>query len=256
MSPNHPFAAFAVAATLVLSSVPSAVFGQENGESSGDLYTVYDLHVRLGEEPAFREGMTAWKDCYSEQDGKETWTAYRRLQGKGIVYAVVFSNPTWEEIGRRDPAAQACQSVLRERIDPHLDAVETMISRFMPDISGEPGPHELAEVYSFEVGDASAFMAVVEAVTGVMREDGEGLRGWWHYTRGGGPGTADFFVVDPFQDFAAMDEQRSSPWARYAAVHGEDAAAEMRTKFREAVDDEWSYLYRRVADLSREAAPD
>ena len=129
-----------------------------------------------------------------------------------------------------------------------------MISRFMPAISGEPGAHELVEVYSFDVGDAGVFMNVVEAVTEVMREDGEGLRGWWHYTRGGGRGPADFFVVDPFEDFAAMDEERNSPWARYAAVHGEDAAAEMRAKFREAVDGEWSYLYRRIADLSSETA--
>ncbi len=51
-----------------------------------------------------------------------------------------------------------------------------------------------------------------------------------------------------------MDEERNSPWARYATVHGEDAAAEMRAKFREAVDGEWSYLYRRIADLSSETA--
>lgn len=246
--------ALAIGAILLLSSVP--VLAQDDGESPGDLYTVYDLHVRLGHEPAFREGMTAWKNCYAENDGEETWTAYRRMQGKGIVYSVVFSNPTWKEMGRRDPATQACRSILRERIDPHLDAVEKSVSRFMPDISGEPGPHEVLEVYSFDVGDAAAFMEVVEAVTEVMREDGEGVRGWWHYIRGGGPSSADFLVVDPFEDFAAMDEERSSPWARYAAAHGEDAAAEMRAKFREAVDDEWSYLYRRVADLSREATPD
>ncbi|MGK7296659.1 MAG: hypothetical protein ACNS61_12685 [Candidatus Wenzhouxiangella sp. M2_3B_020] len=254
--PGSPRFAAIASAILLLSLSPITVVGQDDDESAGNLYTVYDLHVRLGHEPAFREGMAAWKNCYTENDGKETWTSYRRMQGKGIVYSVVFSNPTWEEMGKRDPATQACQSILRERIDPHLDAVETMISRFMPGISGEPGTHELVEVYSFDVADASAFTNVVEAVTEVMREDGEGLRGWWHYTRGGGPGTADFFVVDPFEDFAAMDEERSSPWARYAAVHGEDAAAEMRAKFRDAVDDDWSYIYRRIAELSSEAASD
>ncbi|MDT8409053.1 MAG: hypothetical protein RQ741_05595 [Wenzhouxiangellaceae bacterium] len=236
-----------------LCAVASAMLAQAQ-EDDGHLLNLYKLHVKIGHDSEFRDAMAAWKSCYLENDGEAGWGVWRRVQGEGSVYTISFNTPNWADMDSEDPAGQACQSVIRDRIDPNLSGVTTMVARYMPETSGNASDYGVVEVYSFDVDDLRAFNDVIKAVTDVMGEDGHGNSGHWYDVRGGGPGVEDYFVVSTYKNFAAMDEDRPGVWERYEKVHGEAATEAIREKFGDSLDRSWSYIYSRIDGLSHRAS--
>ncbi|MDT8449519.1 MAG: hypothetical protein RQ847_05030 [Wenzhouxiangellaceae bacterium] len=236
---------------LVLALFPAhEATGQEAPETT--LMTVYELHVKIGHDRQFREAMAEWKKCYLENDGKTGWGVWRRVQGKGSAYAVTFNSSGWADWASDDPAGEACESIITDRIDPHLDGVATEIARLMPEISGSVDEFSVVNVINFRVADRATFNRIVKDVTTVLREDEHDYHAFWYQPVGGGPHAPDYFVVATIKDFAAMDEDTPGVWERYAAAKGQDAADKTRAEFGKALEDEWSYLYRRVEDLSHQ----
>ena len=49
---------------------------------------------------------------------------------------------------------------------------------------------------------------------------------------------------------SAMDNERDGVWTVVENQHGAEKRAELQHNYRESVDQNWSYMFRRVADLS------
>lgn len=233
---------------VLLATSASSVSAQENGqEQQGHLLNVHDLHVKIGHDREFRDGMSAWKSCYLENDGKGSWGVWRRMQGKAGVYTETIAMDKWAEVDKEDSAANACRDIIREQITPHLSEVSSSIARYRPEVSGNESDYSVVNVVSFRVDDHETFNEIREAVAGSMDDN----YAHWYNVTGGGPETEHYFVVIPYEDFAAMDEDRPGPWEQYEKAHGEQAMEAMRQRFDESIDQAWNYHYVRIDELSR-----
>lgn len=103
----------------------------------------------------------------------------------------------------------------------------------------------------FDVKNSSDFNDIVKEVSSTYKNSkGEPL-GIWYDFAGGGPDSPGFMVVSPYKSFADMDKPMDGPWKVYEDAKGKAKTDETRNKFRNALNDSWSYLYTLKEDLSK-----
>lgn len=231
-------------------AVPFTAGAQE--EPADQLLSMLEMKVKAGHDSDFRAGIAAWKECYLENEGEGSWNLWRQQQGQGNVYVAVFMMENWADLDTPDEAARSCQPVALEKITPfiHADHNTNSYARLMPDISRNAPVDDVIWVSSFRADDGRLMMDVVKKVNAAIKEVEGAPRGYWYRVAGGHEKAADYFVVTPFENFAAMDVERDGVWDIVTKVHGEDDAERLRADFRKSLDAGWSYMYRRVPDLS------
>ena len=227
-----------------------SVCGFAEEEQGPPMLSIIDVYVKNGHDAQFREGVAAWKDCYLEHEGESAWNVWRRMNGKGTVYAVVFAVANWAELDERDEAGTSCQNVVQDQIVPHTITVDSSYARLIPELSPEGPLLDVAVVTYFRVNDGRLFRQTVDAVNAAIVEEEGQARGYWYNVFGGGPKSPSMFVVGLQENFAQLDVSRDSPFALAAKALGEEAAEELWVDFRKSVDSVWQYLYRRNDDLS------
>ncbi len=231
-------------------AVPFAASAQE--ETATRMLSLIELHVKAGHDDDFTAGIAAWKECYIEQKGTSSWNIWRRQQGQGNVYVASFAMKNWSDLDTPDEAARACRSVALEKITPHTHAEKNTNSyaRSMPDISRSGPGGDVLWVSSFRAKDSRLMMQVVRKVTAALKEvEGDNRAYWWN-VMGGDEKAADYFASSPFENFAGLEQDRDGVWEVVTKVHGEEETEKLRADFMKSMDAGWSYLYRRVADLS------
>lgn len=219
-------------------------------EESGHLLSILEIKVKAGHDRQFREGLAAWKDCYLENDGDGTWNFWDRVQGKGSVYVGTFRMANWAEMDAQDPASMACRDVVMEQLIPHSAGVESSLARAIPALSAEAGQTDVVWVTYFRAADGRAFRRAVEAISGVIREVEGQPRGYWYNVIGGPEKSATHFLVTPYENFAAMDEDRDGVFTVIENARGEEEAERLRSMGMDAIDGAWSYIYRRMVEVS------
>jgi hypothetical protein len=231
-------------------AVPFTASAQE--EPAGHMLSLLELHVKAGHDDDFRAGIAAWKECYVEKKGAGTWNIWRRQQGQGNVYVAAFFMDNWGDLDTPDEAARGCRDVALEKITPHTHADENTNSyaRLMTDISRSGPGGDVVWVSNFRADDGRLMMDVVKKVSAAMKEVEGDSRGFWYSVMGGHEKAADYFVVTPFENFAALDQDRAGVWDIVTKVHGEAEADKLRADFMKSMDAGWSYIFRRVPELS------
>jgi hypothetical protein len=231
-------------------AVPFAANAQE--ETSGHMLSLIELHVKAGHEDDFRAGIAAWKECYLEKKGTSSWNTWRRQQGQGTVYVAAFFMGGWADLDTPDEAARACRSVALEKITPYTHAEQrtNFYARLMTDISRSGPGGDVVWVSNFRADDGRLMMDVVKKVGAAMKEVEGDFRGFWYSVMGGHEKAPDYFVVTPFENFAGLAQDRDGVWEIVTKVHGEAEADKLRADFMKSMDAGWSYMYRRVPDLS------
>lgn len=218
-------------------------------DESGYLMSLTEYTVKQGHGPDFQSGVTAYKECYLENDGEGTWGVWHRMQGEGTTYAVTMPSGNWADMAKDDPAGEACQDVAMEQIVPHIQNYNHMIVRHMPDVSTSSDDYSVVVTHNFIVNDGRTFNRIVEEIASIMAEHEGSAPGTW-YNVIGGRDNADYFVAAQFKDLAALDDSGPGPWAIYEEHHGEEATNKLRSEFNEAVDEYWSYIYTLNDELS------
>jgi len=231
-------------------TVPFAASAQEESETR--MLSLLEMHVKAGHNEDFTAGIAAWKECYIEQNGTGSWNIWRRQQGTGNVYVASFSMKNWADLDTPDAAARACRAVAMERITPYTHAEKNTNSyaRSMPDISRSGPGGDVLWVSNFRANDSRLMMQVARKVTAAIKEvEGDNRAYWWN-VMGGDENAADYFVSTPFENFAGLEQDRDGVWEIVTKVHGEAEADKLRADFMKSMDAGWSYLFRRVPDLS------
>lgn len=230
--------------------VPFTASAQE--EPAGHMLSLIELNVKAGHDEDLRAGIAAWKACYLENDGTGAWNFWRRQQGEGRVYVAAFQMDKWADLDTPDAAARSCQKVVLEKITPHTHAEKNANSyaRLMADISRTSPVGDVVWVSNFRADDSRLMMEVVRKVSAAMKEVEGDSRGYWYSVMGGHEKAADYFVVTTYENFAALDQERDGVWEIVTKVHGEAEAMKLRGDFMKSLDGGWSYLYRRVPELS------
>lgn len=221
-------------------------------ENKGILLNMSELVINPGQNDQFMEGVKMYKKCYEENGGTETWNIWKRLQGHGNVYVLTSSMANWAEMEKEDEPGKECQNIVKESIWPTIAGSEYNIARSMPDISRTPMEGtKVVWVTFFDVKNSTDFNDIVKEVSSTYKNaKGEPL-GIWYDFAGGGPNSPAFMVVSPYKSFAEMDKPMDAPWKVYEDANGKVKTEEMRNKFRNSINDSWSYLYSLKEDLSR-----
>jgi len=232
-----------------LISVPAA---QAQAEEGSIILSATEFTVKPGHNTQFREGVKAWKACYLEHEGEWTWNIWSRVQGEGNVYILSSFMENWAEMDDpSDEAGQACQNLAVNLINPNIEKSNRNLFRTMPSMSRAPGgAMDVINVSYWRVTNGSLFRETVSEVVSTVRSVEGEPRGWWYSAIGGDLNAPHYFVVTPFENFAALDVQRDGVWTVVENQHGAEKREELQNKFRESVDQFWSYMFRRVADLS------
>lgn len=217
----------------------------------GTLLNVLVIDVKSGHDAEFRDGVAAYKACYLEHDGEGTWNFWQQMNGKGGTYVGAWPMASWAEMDEADEAGRACREVVREQISPHVKSTESNFARTIPELSRDfTEVSDVVWVTFFRVDDVRLFRSTIDSITSAMREAEGAPRGYWYEVMGGSQESAHYWVVTPFDNFAALDESRDGVFTVVEKARGEEEAERVRADARKAVESIWSYLYHRVADLS------
>jgi len=239
---------------MMITSVILAVFSismltAQNNESF--LLSVSEITVKQGHNAQFMEGVKKWKECYLENDGKERWDIWRRVQGEGTVYVMTGVMQNWAEMDKEDPANKDCYATVLNFIMPHVEKVDYNIARSMPDFSRTmPEDTKLVWVTFYKVNDGIVFREIIGAVGNAIKAKEGSFRGIWYNYMGGASDAADYMVATPYRGFAELDIARDSPAKIYRDASGDKKADEMRAKWLVAVEDSWSYIFTLNSELS------
>lgn len=236
---------------LLLLVIPFLGLAQEQDRR---ILHMWELTIKNNHGEKFQQGMKNWKDCYLQNEGVDSWNVWNRVQGMGNVVAVTLYMDKWAEMDTDDDqAGQACRSIFIDEVFPHVEKMEHHMAYTMPQMSKTPGEQaNVVRVSFFRTNDWMSFEEIVKDVTSSYRDANNEPPGYWYDYIGGGPDSPDYMVSRPYQNFAEMDEMSEGPWQVYAKKHGEAKMKEMRKKFRETLDNSWSYIYRLNKELSRE----
>ncbi len=219
-------------------------------EDDNFILNLTEFTVKFGHNSNFTDGVKKWNKCYKENDGKDKWNVWHRLQGKGNVYVMSSRMNNWAEMDESDAAGKACRSIALTFITPHIESTEFNTARPMPKVSSKAplGDNTIVWVNSFTVKNSMVFNEIVKEVTDAIKSKEGSLRSYW-YRQMAGEG-ANYFVSTPFKDFADLDNDRDGAWQMYESVHGKAKTKETREKFSKILKSTSSYTYTLEKDLS------
>lgn len=230
---------------------PIMLLSQEN---ESFLLNLSEITVKSGHNAQFIEGVKSWKKCYVDNEGKDKWNMWQRMQGEGTVYTLTSTMAKWAEMDDdNDPAGKECRMQVVNLIMPHVKSVHYNIARSMPDYSRSTGMPEdtgLVWVYNVKTKNSTDFREVVGEITSALKKAEGDSRGTWYNTVGGSPEVADYFVGIPYKNFAALDVDRDGAWKVYEKANGKVKTDALRAKFRASVSSDWSYIYTLNKELS------
>ena len=222
-------------------------------EPNGHLLSNFEMHVKAGHDDEFRAGIAEWKECYLEHGGTRAWNTWQRQHGQGMVYVVAFVLDRWADLDTPEEASRKCQGVVMEKIMPPVypEKGTSSYARLLPEVSRNTPVTDLVWISSFRTNDPRLMRRTIEqVVSAVIEAEGE-PRGYWYRVQGGDAASADYFLMIPFENYAAMDESRTGVYEIVTNLRGEVESERLRADMHAAIDSRWSYLFRRVPDLSR-----
>jgi hypothetical protein len=109
-------------------------------------------------------------------------------------------------------------------------------------------------VSNFRVDNSVLFREIVKETSDIMKKAEGDVRSYWYVQNGGGPEAADFYVVTPYKNFAALDVERDGVWKLVENAKGKEEADKLRASFRSTLIDTWAYMFKRMEDLSHDTA--
>ena len=231
--------------------LPFLVVAQEN---ESFLLNLSEITVKSGHNAQFVEGVKSWKKCYKDNDGKDEWSMWRRVQGEGTVYTMTSTMANWAEMDENnDPAGKECRMAVINLIMPHVKSVHYNIARSIPDFSRStpiPEDTKLVWVYNVKTSNSNSFREAVKDLTTTLKKTEGDERGTWYNVQGGAPEVADFFVAIPYKNFADLDVDRDGVWKIYKKANGKTKTDALRAKFRASISSDWSYMYSLSEELS------
>lgn len=239
-----------LAVCALLAGGSNALAQEEDGAYILEVTTV---GVKIGHEMKFREAVKAYHQCLKDREYEGSWTAWRNVGGEGIEYHFVSTMDNWAELDSPDEIGRTCWRENHEALTSHVNSVARSFARPLSDWSGDAEGFTVVRLHHFRVDDNSDFRDTVGAITDIMKEAGYAHMGSWYENIGNDSNEPDYFVVEHFDDFAAMDEDRAGPYDAVVEAAGQERADELWEQFGNSLRDDWEYatdLLRREDDLS------
>lgn len=223
----------------------------DHHESDGTTkLAIHHVNVKMGHGPKFRAGMEAYSACLAEKGYEDSYSVWQAIDGDRTGYHIVSQFDMWAEFDEESEISDACwgNEELRDGVFTHMASWETQYAERLPDWSGEADGYTIVKLHNFRVEDGAAFRSMIGEMTGHLKEAKYEHMGTWYNATSGGYWDADYFVVEHFENFADMDEERKGVSGVLKDAVGEEKANEFWEKFGETLDDRkgyWSYMLQR-----------
>ena len=220
----------------------------EKGENQK--LAIHHIHVKMGHGMQFKAGMEAYSACLAENGYEDSYSVWQAVDGDRTGYHIVSSFDMWAEFDEDDEASSACwkKEGMREGIFDHMASWKTSYAKRMADWSGSADGYSIVKLHNFSVEDGSEFRSLVGEMTGHLKKAKYEHMGTWYDVLGSEHNGADYFVVEHFENYAAMDEERKGVSGVLKDAVGEEKAEQFWEKFGETLADEngyWSNLLQR-----------
>jgi hypothetical protein len=248
-----------VAAIALACALPATADHHAKDESQK--LAIHHVHVKMGHGAQFRAGMEAYSACLAEGNYEDSYSVWHAVDGDRTSYHIVSSFTMWSEFDEDDPVSDGCweNEEIRNGVFDHMASWKTHYAERLPDWSGEADGYDVVKLHNFRVEDGSEFRALVGEITGYMKESKYEHMGTWYSMMGGSAWNADYFVVEHFENFAAMDEKRKGANGVLVDAVGEEKAEEFWDKFGDSLTEEkgyWSNLLVRRDSMGYSPAED
>jgi hypothetical protein len=246
-----------LAITIALSAAGPLAADNHDSDESLKL-AIHHVKVKMGHGMAFRAGMEAYSACLAENDYDESYSVWHAVDGDRTGYHIVSSFKLWGEFDEDDDASSECwqKEGMRAGVFDHLSSWETQYAERLSAWSGDMEGSNVVKLHNFRVDDNSDFRSVVSEITTHLKEADYEHMGTWYEMLSGGYWGADYFVVDHFENFAAMDEDRKGVNGVLTEVLGEDRTGRVWDAFREALEDDkgyWTFMLERRESMGYSA---
>lgn len=241
----------ALGACLVLGFATTA-FAQEQ-EDEDYILEVTKVGVKIGQEMKFREAVKAYHQCLIDNEYEGNWSTWSNVGGEGREYHFVSTMNNWAEMDSPHQAGETCWAEHHDNLTPHANSVAVIFARPMSDWSGEAEDYTVVRLHHFRVDDNREFRDAVSAITSILKDAEYEHLGEWYQTIGGGADKPNYFVVAHYDNFAALDEDRTGPYQALVDAAGQERADELWEQFDDALRDDREYfsdLLRRDDELS------
>lgn len=234
------------AAALVAGLFMPAV-AQDDG---GNIIQTYYVNILDGHQAQFDAGMEAYKACIAENGGQDAWTAWSPVTGD--LGAVNFRSDakSWADFDAEDPADEACAEVFATELLPHTGEVRSGFRAVMRDLSMiNDAPVNIVYVIDFDVDDLGEAIELITAFHETSLAGGTDNFVWSrHVTADRGWDLSVALLSENFAGMAPTDGPGF--WAQQAAHHGEEAAAELKSRWMANLNRERSSMFRRNEAMS------
>jgi len=225
-------------------------YADHHAKSENQKLAIHHVHVKMGHGAGFRSGMEAYSACLAEGGYKDSYSVWQAVDGDRTGFHIVSSFGMWAEFDEENEISDACwgNEEIRNGVFDHMSSWETSYAKRMADWSGEADGYNLVKLHNFSVEDGSEFRSMVSEVTGHMKKANYEHLGTWYDVLGGDSSNADYFVVEHFENYAAMDEDRKGAGGILKDALGEEKAEEFWENFGDTLSDEngyWSNILER-----------
>lgn len=204
---------------------------------------VHHVHVKMGHGAEFRAGMEAYSACLADNDYEDSYSVWHAVDGDRTGYHIVSQFDMWAEFDEENEISDACweKEEIRDGVFNHMASWETQYAERLPDWSGDADGYTVVKLHNFRVEDGAEFRSLVGEISGYMKKANYEHQGTWYDVIGGGHWDADYFVVEHFANFAAMDEKRKGANGVLRDAVGEEKADQFWDDFGETLTEENGY---------------
>jgi hypothetical protein len=159
----------------------------------------------------------------------------------------------WAEMDEEnDDASNECLSVFPSFILPHMEETWSSITSFIPEMSNDTSnTMDKVWVTYFKVKNNTDFMTVIKAISAEIKKVEGDERGYWYAFEGGSKEAPDYLVAWPFDKYADLDKDSDGVWKIYENAHGKKKTDQMKEMYRNAVSDDWSFIYDKSDTMSK-----
>ncbi|MDE1893409.1 MAG: hypothetical protein KGM46_05620 [Pseudomonadota bacterium] len=231
-------------------------------EQAGVMRDYTDV-VSPPDQLAYEAGVKSYNKCLAEHGFKFGWTAWTHETGDTYQYSYVTDPVSWAAFDQMHEQGKPCGAVWQRDANPHMKGETSAFMQVKPELSyagkEKAASATLLEVTFFKLKPGheahEAFMAAAKKIAAAA------AKAHWsnHYTvaqiMDADQGAPDFAVVSYAANWAEFGKDPEQPlWKMVAGVYGKDAGMSMRKSLNAAVQESWSHVDRRNADLSFTAA--
>ena len=229
-----------LAMAIALSGVTAAMADDDDENLK---LAIHEVKVKMGHGMAFSDGMKAYSACLAEGDYDGSYSVWAALDGDRSRFYIVSPFNMWAEYDEEDDVSDDCwaKDEIRNGVFDHMAKWKTQYVERMNDWSGDNEGAKVVRLHNFRVDEGSDFRKVVGEITGILKDAKHEHMGTWYDVLGNGYWDADYFVVDHYDNFAAMDEDRKGVNDVLTEALGEENTSRIWDAFGDALEDENGY---------------